>query len=401
LACSVPPPLPAGTQALDYRPQTLHIQGEPREIRVPAGYRLEVLTEALNGPRLLTFGANGDLFVGSRSGDIYRLAPPYTQPTVLVTLDDYPHSIAFRGEEILIAQTGGLYRAPYQPGQSEVPRRAVQLLAPLPSGGSHSSRTVRVSPDGRVYLSLGISGNCPDEYLHADYAFAQRRGGVLVLREDNGKMIWESFASGLRNPVGFDWQPVTGVLYASNNGPDHLGFEQPPEYFSRLQPGSFHGMPWFQYDGMHIRRDRCIARTAPRPLQDVVAPEVTFPARNAPMAVAFVPQHGMDERLRGDAIVALHGSWATRPSGGFTGPKATRRPPKVVVVRFEGGTAQRVDDLISGFQLPNGDRWARPVGLAIGPDGALYFTSDSGANALFRLTRVPEGSGDERAAAIR
>jgi glucose/arabinose dehydrogenase len=100
----------------------------------------------------------------------------------------------------------------------------------------------------------------------------------------------------------------------------------------------------------------------------------------------------MDETLRGDAIVALHGSWATRPSGGFIGPKATRRPPKVVVVRFDAGAAQRVDDLITGFQLPNGDRWARPVGLAIGPDGALYFTSDSGANALFRLARVPQAS---------
>jgi len=392
LACLILPPLPAGTQSLDYQRQTLRIDGAPREVRVPTGYRLEVLTEALNGPRLLTFSPNGDLFIGSRSGDVYRLAPPYTRPTVLVTLDDYPHSIAFRGEEILIAQTGGLYRAPYQPGQSEVPRHSVERVAPLPSGGSHGSRTVRTGPDGRVYLSLGISGNCPDEYLDAAYGFDQRRGGVLVLREEAGEAQWESFASGLRNPVGFDWQPATGALYASNNGPDHLGFEQPPEYFSRLQPGSFHGMPWFQYDGTRIRRDRCNERNPPRPLQDVVAPAVTFPSRNAPMAVAFVPQHGMDETLTGDAIVALHGSWATRPSGGFIGPKATRRPPKVVVVRFDAGTAQRVDDLITGFQLPNGDRWARPVGLAIGPDGALYFTSDSGANALFRLARVPQAS---------
>ena len=396
LACTIAPPLAAGTEPLDYRRQILRVQGEAREVRVPSGYRLELLTEALDGPRLLTFGPDGDLFIGSRSGAVYRLPPPYTRPTVLVTLDDYPHSVAFRDEEILIAQTGGLYRAPYKPGQDAIPRDSLQRVAPLPSGGSHASRTVRVGPDGRIYLSLGISGNCPDEYLDATYPFDQRRGGVLVLREEDAKVRWESFASGLRNPVGFDWQPATGALYASNNGPDHLGFEQPPEYFSRLQPGSFHGMPWFQYDGRRIRRDRCIERKSPRPLQAVAAPEVTFPARNAPMAVAFVPQHGMDERLTGDAIVALHGSWATRPSGGFTGPKASRRPPKVVVVRFGNAAAQRVDDLITGFQLANGDRWARPVGLAIGPDGALYFTSDGGANALFRLVRSQGADGGEQ-----
>jgi glucose/arabinose dehydrogenase len=58
-----------------------------------------------------------------------------------------------------------------------------------------------------------------------------------------------------------------------------------------------------------------------------------------------------------------------------------------VAVRFKEGEAQRVDDLVDGFQLANGERWARPVGVAIGPDGALYFTSDSGANGLFRLKR--------------
>jgi len=81
----------------------------------------------------------------------------------------------------------------------------------------------------------------------------------------------------------------------------------------------------------------------------------------------------------------LRGSWGTQPSGGALGDRATRRPPKIVAVRFKDGEAMRVDDLVTGFQLANGDRWARPVGVAVGPDGALYFTSDSGMNGLFRL----------------
>jgi len=375
-------------QTLEYGQYPLAVEGVTRQVRLPAGYSLEVLTTELDGPRLLSFAPNGDLFIGTKSGNVYRLAPPYTRPEVLVSLDDYPHSVALRGSEILIAQTDGLYRAPYRPGQARIAPESITLLAALPGGGGHNSRSVRIGPDGRVYVSLGISGNCSDQYLGVDYPFRDRRGGILVLNEDAGEPRLEPFASGLRNPVGFDWHPQTGVLYASNNGPDHLGFEQPREYFSRVDAGSFHGMPWYQYDGQRVRRDDCIRRQPPHPPSAVTIPVATFPARNAPMAVAFVPPGALDARFENDAVVALRGSWGTRPAGSARGDPATRRPPKLVRVRFEDGTAIGVDDLISGFQLEDGERWARPVGVAIGPDGALYFTSDSGAQALFRLRRT-------------
>ncbi len=387
LLCLMLTPARAGTEALAYVEQTLTLDGASRMVVVPKGYRLELLS-LLDSPRMLTFAANGDLFAGSKSGKVYRLPPPYTKPEVLVQLDDYPHSVAFRKNEILITQTHGLYRAPYKPGQAKIAANAVLLLAALPGGGGHDSRTLGVGPDGLVYVSLGIQGNCNDQYLGVGYPFKDQRGGVLVLREGKGKASWEPFATGLRNPVGFDWQPQTGVLYASNNGPDHMGFEQPPEYFSRLTAGSFHGMPWFQFDGKQIVRDDCSGREPPRPIKDVLSPVATFPARSAPMGVAFVPDGAMDARLARDAIVALRGSWGTNPGGGFFGSAASRRPPQVVVVRFKDGQAVRVDDLISGFQLPDGQRWARPVGVAIGPDGALYFSSDSEVNGLYRLKLV-------------
>jgi len=387
LLCFVQATAQAGTQALTYTTQTLTVDGASRTVRVPKGYRLEWLA-GMDAPRMLTFAANGDLFAGSRSGKVYRVPPPYTKPGVLVELDDYPHSVAFRPGEILIAQKDGVFRAPYRAGQSRIAPDAVTLLAALPGGGGHSSRTVAVGPDGRVYVSLGIQRNCSDQYLGAGYAFDDRRGGVMVLDERGGKVGWQPYASGLRNPVGFDWQPQTGAMYADNNGPDHLGFDQPPEYFSRLTAGSFHGMPWFQFDGKQLRRDHCVSSTPPRPMNEVSLPVATFPARNAPLGMAFVPQGAMDASLEFDAVVALHGSWATKPGGGFFGSNATRRPPKIAVVRFSKGEAVRVDDLVSGFQLPGGNRWARPAGVAFGPDGALYFSSDSDAEGLFRLKRV-------------
>ncbi|MCK4743952.1 MAG: PQQ-dependent sugar dehydrogenase [Sulfuriflexus sp.] len=378
----------AGTAKIDYQQQVLVLPSGKVSVRIPVGMQLELLTDEMNSPRLLTFIKNGDLFAGSRSGNVYRITPPYTRTKVLISTGGYPHNVAFRDNEILIATTDALYRAPYRLGQNTVEENTLRLVAKIPGGGGHNSRTVGIGPDKRVYLSLGIAGNCSNQYLGKPYPFTGRRGGVVVLDESGKQPQWQTFASGLRNPVGFDWHPDTGVMYASNNGPDHLGFDLPPEYFSRLEQDTFMGMPWFQYDGKVLRRDGCMKTTPPLPASEVTLPVATFPARNAPMGVHFIPAHGLDARFTGDAIVALKGSWGTQPSGGFYGDAATRREPKLVVVRFKDGEAQRVDDLVTGFQLEGGSRWARPVGLATGPDGALYFTSDSGVNGLFRLKKI-------------
>ena len=382
-------PATAAEQApLHHQSQTLMVKGKQQNVRIPLGYRLELLASGMDRPRMLTFAPNGDLFIGSASGRIYRLAPPYRAVQTWGKPGGYPHSVAFRDGQILIARTDGLYSAPYPARQHKLDGARLRLLAALPAGGGHSSRTVAVGPDKRVYLSLGIRGNCDNEYLDASYPFSRRRGGILVLVEQGSRRTWQIYASGLRNPVGFDWHPASQVMYASNNGPDHRGFEQPPEYFSRVLPGSFHGMPWFQFDGHKLVRDRCIGATPPRPLAEVSIPVATFAARNAPMGVVFVPRGAMEPRLEHDAIVALHGSWATGPGGGFFGAKASRRPPKIVVVRFLRGRALRVETLISGFQRANGERWARPVGVAIGADGWLYFSSDH-EGGLYRLKKVP------------
>ena len=361
--------------------QKLQIDKRTYSVQVPSGYVLEIVSTELNRPRMMSFTPGKELLIGSREGKIYRLQPPYQKVDMLVDVGGYPHSVVVRGQQIYVAKTNGVYQASYIANQP-VKKKDFNLLAALPSGGGHTSRTIATGPGKKIYLSLGISGNCSNQYLDDSYKVKQRRGGIMLLEETSDPPSWKTYASGFRNPIGFTWQPNSNVMYATNNGPDHWGYEIPGEYFSRVEAGSFHGMPWFQYIDNEIKRDDCIGSQPPR--KDVTIPEVTFPARNAPMGVTF----STSGKFQNDAVVALHGSWATKPDGGFGGDPSTRRPPKLVLVRFQNQHAQRVDDLVTGFQLDDGSRWARPVDVSFGPDGAIYFTSDSAVNGLFRLRKL-------------
>ncbi|MDE0310497.1 MAG: hypothetical protein OXI60_11815 [Acidiferrobacterales bacterium] len=356
-------------------------------VMVPENYQLEILNDQLRRPRLITFAPNGDMFIGSESR-VYLLKPPYEQAIDYLYLDGYPHSVAIRGEEMFIASTGALFKAHYKPETVRINAVDLTLVTRLPGGFGHSSRTVAVSPGNEIFVSIGISGNCNNQMISDSYPFKDRRGGLFRLDESSDPDRLVPFASGLRNPVGFDWHPTSHVMYATNNGPDHLGFDQPPEYFSKITPGSFHGMPWYQYDGQSVRKDPCITAKAPYPVGEVSIPVALFPSRNAPLGVAFVPTEAMDKRFQSNAIVALHGSWGTQPDGLFTGSAASRRPPAVVMVRFIGEESAGVEPIVTGFQNEDGRRWARPAGVAVGPDGSLYITSDSGdLHGLLRLRR--------------
>jgi glucose/arabinose dehydrogenase len=365
-------------------------------IRLPDGFRLESLTTDLELPRIIHF-AGSRMFIGSRSGKVYWMDPPYDKPNILIELDEYPHSVVIQDGYIFIAETNRITYAPWTPDVTSLSSRDMQLLVELPGGRGHNSRTLKAGPDGRLYVSLGIRGNCSDEFLDESYPAQSRRGGVYILSVERGdgnqalKGSLEPFAAGLRNPVGLDWQPGTNVLYASNNGPDHWGYEQPREYLSKLEAGSFHGMPWFQYVDDAFVRDACINSSPPRPVAQVSKPVARFPARIAPMDMVFLADDAEAQPYRGDALVALHGSWATA-DGGSDGDPASRREPAIVRVSFSdsnGETVGTVHEFLSGFQLPNGSRWARPVGIATGPDGQIYFTSDAGLQGLYRLVYAP------------
>ncbi len=356
----------------------------------PKSFELEVLTTQLSRPRFMHFHSDR-LFIGSKTGDVVWLDPPYTEPHQFAELKNYPHSMLIRDGYIFIAQTRGIYRARYTAETTWIESEDFEVWLSYPGGAGHASRTIKLGPDNRLYISIGYSSNCSDQYLDYSYPERKRRGGIAVVDESGPNPKLVPYASGLRNPVGFDWNPQTGVIYATNNGPDFMSYEDPPEYFAKVTEGSFHGMPWFQFDGKNLFRDECSLKLSdpPRPIEDVSIPAATFPAHNAPLGVEFFPDHAKATEFIGDALVALHGSWVTIEGGEVKdGDIRTRRHPKLVIVKFENGEATEVVDLLTGFQLPDGGRWGRPAGVAIGPDGEIYFTSDAGIDGLYRFNKI-------------
>ncbi len=371
-----------------YSGREIEVVGNRFSVSHPPGYVLEAVNLKLNKPRMLYFHGD-EILVGSRDDRIYRLFPPYEQAQTLAHLPLYPHSMLIRDDEIIIARTHGVFRAKYSSDPNwRLLEHDLELLVPLEPSRSHSSRTIGLGPDNRLYVSIGMPGNCGNYYLDESYPETLRRGGLFVIDENTQPARLIPYVAGLRNPVGFDWRPSSNILYITNNGPDHLGYEQPLEYFVQGDEGSFHGMPWYQFDGNRLFEDPCASEfEKPLSKQSVSIPVATFEARSAPLGMAFVTEQANATEFHGDAIVAIHGSWATS-TGSFYGEARTRREPKLVRVDFEGKQIVGVVDLLTGFQLEDGKRWARPAGVAIGSDGDIYFTSDDGYEGLYRLRKM-------------
>lgn len=332
------------------------------ELKTQPGFEVSVYAQTRAGIRLMTFGPNGVLYAAG-SDAVFAVPEQGKVVRVLSGLAG-AHSVVFKDRDLYIAAGDGVYRVKDAVTANLVAPGKPERIITLPAGGGHSTRTMAFGPDGGIYVTAGSTCNfC----VETD----SRRAAMMRFEPDgSGQAI---YARGLRNSVGFAWHPLTGDLWANDNGGDGLGDDVPPEEVNIIRAGSDYGWPdcyaqqrpvnW----GSGARTTRC---------GDTVGPEVEIQAHSAPLGLSFYTGAQFPASWIGDGLVGLHGSWNRNEPSGY----------KVVRVRASSGHNQGVEDFLWGFFDPaTRTRSGRPVHALNGPDGAVYVSDDTTGN-IYRVS---------------
>ncbi len=344
-------------------------------LRVPPGFHAALFADGLSDARWLAVADNGDVFLAQPSAGKVTLLRDGNgdgraefRSTFAAGFSD-PHGLAFHGGFLYVADTRGVWRIPYRPGDTAARASPVRMTPDGAFGGDggHWTRNLAFAPDGRhFYVAIGSASNIGED--------PPPRATVQEFNADGTGQ--RTFASGLRNPVGIAFYPGTGDLYVVVNERDGLGDELVPDYLTRLSRDGFYGWP-YSYIGAHPqpgyadRRPDLVARA--------IVPDLLFRSHSAPLGLVFYQGNQFPTGYRGDAFVALHGSWNA----------ATPRGYVVARVPFADGRPKDYYEIFaSGFRTGsdgNAQVMGRPVGLAVARDGALLIADDVG-DAVWRVS---------------
>jgi len=343
--------------------------------RVPPGFSLSIWARDLGKVRWLKATADGDLIASlPRSGEVILLERDangdgtHDGRRLLLEGLNRPHGIELFDGWLYVGETDAVGRVRFEETGGATLGDYERIITGLPGGGNHWSRTLGFGPDGMLYVSVGSSCNVCEEK-------DERRATLLRYRPDGhgGKI----YAAGLRNAVGFDWQPGTGVLYATDNGRDLLGDDFPPCELNAVVEDGFYGWPYANGDNVP---DPDFGKGQQATIARSIAPAFNFRAHNAPLGIHFVRDARVPEALRDAALVALHGSWNRTRKDGY----------KVVSLHFgpDGSIEER--DFMTGFEKDE-DVAGRPVHIVEGTDGAFYI-SDDYAGVVWRVAYGEDGT---------
>lgn len=364
-------------------------------LAAPPGFVVEPYATGLSGPRTLRFAPNGDLFVAESRGDrvslLRRSAGDAPNPRRAIVADrlDGPFGLAFAPARnfLYVATATRILRYPY--AGADAPLGAPETLFDKMPPGGHWTRDLLFSRDGAtLYVSVGSLSNAATDMgrAPADLAAHERahgrgaawgdetgRASVLAFSPD--ARTRKPFATGLRNCVAMALAPASDDLWCVVNERDRMGDNLPPDYATRVAANGFYGWPWF-YIGANVDPRHRNAR--PDLAAQVLVPDVLIQPHSAPLGIAFYEADAFPKEYRGSAFIALHGSWN----------RARRTGYKIVRALFENGRPTGAyEDFVTGFVASDSAVWGRPVSVAVGPDGALYFSDDAG-DAIWRVRFV-------------
>jgi glucose/arabinose dehydrogenase len=278
-------------------------------------------------------------------------------------------------------------RYPYKAGDLKAEGKPEMIVAKVPSN-HHWTRDIVFSPDGKtMYLSVGSGSNVAEDMDKTPKGGVEAWAADHVLGESWGSeearaAIWsltpegkdkKVLATGLRNCAGMTVQPETSQVWCVVNERDELGDNVPFEYATHVSAGAWYGWPWYYLGNNEDPRH---AGERPDLAGKATVPDVLMQAHSAPLNMVFYEGSQFPAQYRGDAFVTMHGSWN----------RGTRTGYKVVLLPFKDGKPTgEYQDFATGFVLPDGSVWGRPVGLAVGKDGSLFISED-GNGTIWRVS---------------
>jgi len=346
-----------------------------------AGFKVELYASGLDNPRLLRTAPNGDIFLAESEPGRIRVFRGMTsdgkpeQSAIFASGLKQPYGIAFYPlgpdpQWVYVGNTNEVVRFPYHNGDLKASGEA-QHIADLPSGGGHWTRALDFSKDGkRLFVAVGSASNVDDPDTHPG---EKDRADILVC--DPANCTLSVYAYGIRNAGGgIRVSPQTGELWCSVNERDALGDNLVPDYITHVEVGGFYGWPWW-YIGAH--QDPRHEGKHPELKDKAIVPDVLLQPHVASLELTFYEADKFPAEYKGDIFASEHGSWN----------KATRAGYEVIRVSLHqtGHASGEYEDFLTGFVLPDGQVWGRPVGITVAPDGSLL-VSDDGSNSIWRVS---------------
>ena len=280
-----------------------------------------------------------------------------------------PFGMALVGSDFYVANTDAVMRFPYASGVTRISSAGTKFVDLL--GGRinhHWTKNLMASRDGsKLYVTTGSNSNVGENGLDKE------AGRAAIWEIDCQTGQHRMFASGLRNPNGLAWEPVSGALWTVVNERDELGSDLVPDYLTSVKDGAFYGWP-YSYYGQHV--DARAKPPRPDLVAKAIAPDYALGAHVAPLGLAWSEGNSLPVQFASGMFVGQHGSWNRRPRSGYN----------VVFVPFNNGRPSgSPEEVLTGFVNAEGDANGRPVGVAVDKRGALLVADDVG-NVIWRVT---------------
>lgn len=368
-----------------FKPAKVEVtQSRVQALRAPPGFAVSVFAAGLKNARMLALAPDGTVYVSRRDqGDVVMLRDADGDgladgPGVIVASRPGAHGLAIHGGQLYLATVKELFKAPIRPDGLLGPLE--MLLGDLPDAGQHPNRTLAFGPDGMLYLSVGSTCNACNESNPENAAL------LRIAPDGRSRTI---FASGLRNTIGFAWEPRTGALWGMDHGIDFLGDEVQPEELNRIALGGQYGWPHTWGQGGVNPQSTPVGGISKAQWAALSTPMVLgYTAHAAPMQMLFYTGGAFPADYEGNAFVAMRGSWNRKPASGY----------EIVRIRFADGRPQKFEPFVTGFLTDGGSTHiAQPVGLAMAGDGALLMADDANG-VIYRIAYTGQGAGRSAAA---